>query len=215
MPSSDTKTRILDSAESLFAARGFAGTSLREITREAEANVAAVHYHFGSKEELLRAVLARVVEPVNRERLRRLDRAEAAAGDAPATVEAILDAFITPDLHLIRDLGARGLIITRFLGRSYTEPSELVQSLLREQFGHLGSRFQQALGRALPQLPPDRVFERLMWVVAIVTYILAGTGPAAHGGELDDPDALAERLVAFAAAGMRSPLPRDSKGERS
>src|SRR5688572_23669682 len=74
-----TKERLLNAAERLFAARGFAGTSLREVTAEAGANVAAVHYHFGSKEELLRAVLSRIVAPVNAERLTLLERVEAEA----------------------------------------------------------------------------------------------------------------------------------------
>ncbi len=202
MSSDATKTRILDAAEKLFAQQGFAATSLREITGVAEVNLAAVHYHFGSKEKLLQAVLQRVVEPANRERLARLDRVEAEAGDAPASVEAILEAFIAPDMKAIRELGARGVIVTRFMGCSYTEPSELVQTLVREQFGELGTRFHAALSRALPQLPPEQVFERLMWVVAVITYILAGTGPAAT--DLDDPDALSARLVSFTAAGMRA-----------
>jgi AcrR family transcriptional regulator len=203
MPTDDTKTRILDSAEALFAGHGFAGTSLRAITGRAEVNLAAVHYHFGSKEELLAAVLRRVVDPANRERLLRLDAVE--ADPAPITVEAILEAFIAPDLRLIRDLGARGVIVSRFLARSSSEPSELVQRLIREQFGRLGERFHAALCRALPHHPPDQLYERLMWVVAAITTILAGTGSAASDRSIDDPDALSARLVAFAAAGMRAP----------
>ncbi len=60
---SDTKTRILDSAESLFAEHGFEGTSLRQITSAAGVNLASVNYHFRSKDELIRAIFARRVEP--------------------------------------------------------------------------------------------------------------------------------------------------------
>jgi AcrR family transcriptional regulator len=74
LASKDTKERILDAAERLFAAHGFAGTSLRAVTKEAGVNLAAVHYHFGTKEDLLRAVLSRIVIPVNRERLEMLRR---------------------------------------------------------------------------------------------------------------------------------------------
>ena len=102
-----TRRRILDTAERQFALRGFAGTSLRGITREAGVNVAAIHYHYGSKEELLRATMERILAPVNAERLRLLDEAIAAADGAPS-VEAILSAFLCPDLLLIRDLGERG-----------------------------------------------------------------------------------------------------------
>src|SRR5688500_13800412 len=168
-----TKERLLNAAERLFAARGFAGTSLREVTASAGVNVAAIHYHFGSKEELLRAVLSRIVEPVNRERLEMLNQAVAAAAPAPASVEAILEAFLAPDLRIIRDLGERGAVITRFMGRSYTEPSELVRRMIQEQFGELGSRFHQALCRAVPDVPPDELFWRLMAVVAVITNMLA------------------------------------------
>jgi AcrR family transcriptional regulator len=117
MPGADTREKILDAAERHFAGHGFAGTSLRAVIREAGVNLAAVHYHFGTKEDLLRAVLDRVVVPVNRERLERLGRLEVSSGDEPLTVEGILEAFLAPGLRSIRDLGERGVIITRFLGR--------------------------------------------------------------------------------------------------
>ena len=74
---SDTKESILDAAEKLFAERGFSGTSLRTITAAARVNLAAVNYHFGSKDALIEAVLARRVRPMNAERVARLDRARA------------------------------------------------------------------------------------------------------------------------------------------
>ena len=79
-------------------------------------------------------MFSRIVIPVNRERLEMLEQVEAAAGSDPPSLEGILEAFIAPDLRLIRDLGERGVIITRFLGRSYTEPAEMVQALSREHY---------------------------------------------------------------------------------
>src|SRR3954471_3227822 len=87
----ETKLRILDTAERLFAESGFAATSLRQIISEAGVNLAAVHYHFGSKDELLDAVVTRKAAPVNEERLALLDGLPAEAG-----IPAILDAFLTP-----------------------------------------------------------------------------------------------------------------------
>jgi len=204
-----TSERILDAAERLFAAKGFAGTSLREITASAGVNVAAVHYHFGSKEELLRAVLSRIVEPVNRERLELLGRAEGAAAPEPPSVEAVLEAFLAPDLRVIRELGERGAVITRFMGRSYTEPSDLVRGMIQEQFGELGRRFHQALCRAVPDVPPDELFWRLMAVVAVVTYMLAVPREEGLGGllEPDDVDGTLRRMIAFLGPGIRAPAP--------
>ena len=86
----DTKDRILDTAERLFADKGYPATSLRDITNEAGVNLAAVNYHFGSKEALLSAVLDRRIGPVNEKRLELLDAAEAQAGNQPLALETVL-----------------------------------------------------------------------------------------------------------------------------
>ena len=78
--SQDTKTRILDAAEGLFMAHGFEATSLRQLTAAAGVNLAAVNYHFGSKEELFQAVLTRRLDPMNQERIDLLRRYEREAG---------------------------------------------------------------------------------------------------------------------------------------
>jgi AcrR family transcriptional regulator len=200
----DTRERILDAAERRFANHGFEATSLRAVLADANANLAAVHYYFGSKEELLRAVITRVVEPANNERLRLLAEAEQLATPDPPELEAILDAFVGPDLRLIRDLGPRGGIITRFLGRSQTEPSAVVQNLIRHQYAELGARFLAAFSRALPNVPTDELQFRLHAVVAVITHLMADPG----GIGLLAPERLAEsqqRLIAFAAAGFRAP----------
>src|ERR687891_1853122 len=194
-----TRERILDAAEQRFADEGFAGTSLREITALAGVNVAAVNYHFGSKEELLRAVLSRIVEPVNRERLELLNRAEEAAAPDPPSVEAILEAFLAPDLRIIRDLGPRGAVITRFMGRSYTEPSELVRRMVSEQFGELGERFHEALCRAVPHVGPEEMWWRLMGIVAVITSMLASPEGPVQLLDPDDVDLTLRRTIAFLA----------------
>src|SRR5579864_3993381 len=89
----DTKTRILDAAEKLFADKGFEATSLRDITAEADVNLAAVNYHFQTKDSLIDAVIARRIEPVNKKRVELLD----SAGSNP-NIEQILIAFLAPVL---------------------------------------------------------------------------------------------------------------------
>src|ERR1700682_6647964 len=88
--SATTKARILDAAEALFMEHGFEATSLRTITAAAGANLAAVNYHFGTKEELFEAVLARRLDPMNQERIDLLDKVEREAGGKPASCEKIL-----------------------------------------------------------------------------------------------------------------------------
>ena len=199
----DPKQRILDAAEREFAAHGFHGASLRSMTRAADVNVASIHYYFGSKEALLRATLERIVRPVNEERLRQLD--EALALEQEPSVEAILTAFIRPDLELIARLGERGAIMARFSGRSYTEPEEVVSRIITDLFSEVGARFLAALSLAVPDVSEEELRWRLRCVVAVITYLLAAQGTARALFDPGDIESTSERFVAFAAAGLRAP----------
>src|SRR5437764_6402442 len=98
-----TKERILDVAEALFMEHGYEATSLRAITTAAEVNLAAVNYHFGSKEELFQAVLTRRLDPMNQQRLELLTRFEGEAAPKPLGCDRILSAPLIPALKLARD----------------------------------------------------------------------------------------------------------------
>lgn len=196
------RVRLLDAAEQEFAAHGFHGASLRAITRRAGVNVAAAHYYYGSKEALLRATLARIVEPVNERRLALLDAALAAGG--PPSVESILDAFLRPDLEMMAELGDRGAIIARFSGRSYTEPDEIVSRMLTELFADLGDRFVSALQLSLPDLSREEALWRLRCVVAIITYLLTTAGTPRSMFDGVDVEGATRRFIGFLAPAMRS-----------
>ena len=101
--SADTKTRILDTAESLFMEHGFEATSLRSLTTAASVNLAAVNYHFGGKEELFHAALRRRLDPMNQERIDLLESLEREAGGRALSCEKILFAMLIPALKLARD----------------------------------------------------------------------------------------------------------------
>lgn len=114
----NTRELLIDAAERLFAAQGFDSTTIRGITREADANVAAAHYHFGSKEALLRAVLDRYIAPLNRRRIELLDAAVREAAGVPVALDALLRAFLLPDLETIEALRDRGVVVAHLMGRS-------------------------------------------------------------------------------------------------
>src|SRR4029078_3605251 len=97
--STATKDRMLDAAEELFMEHDFEATGLRQITAAAGVNLAAVHYHFGSKEELFQAVLKRRLDPMTLERVALLDDLEAAARSAPLSCEALIGAMFIPALR--------------------------------------------------------------------------------------------------------------------
>src|SRR5260370_15922671 len=99
-PKVETKQRILDSAERLFAEHGSEGTSLRTIIADAQVNLAAIHYHFHSKEALWEAVIVRRLGPINQERLRLLDACARDPNGGPPSLDAVLGALISPPLRV-------------------------------------------------------------------------------------------------------------------
>ena len=110
----DTKEQIINVAERLFGEKGFAGTSLRNVIREAEVNIAAVHYHFGSKEELFIAVVRRTAQQIVASQLEKL--AEYENLEEPPSLENILEAFYGPPLRVITQMGEPGIVRAQFMG---------------------------------------------------------------------------------------------------
>lgn len=200
----DTRQRLLDAAEILFAERGFADASLRAITARAKANLAAVNYHFGSKDALIRAVFARRLEPLNAERLRRLTALE--AGGRPVTVEAALAAFIEPSLRLRRE-GVHGERFTRLLSRMLIDGSEASRALLRDRYASVLEQFQRTLARTLPQLSAGELRWRLYFTLGVLSFTYASVPPrlpfVPHASE--DEGWLLNQLIRFLAAGLRAP----------
>ncbi|MBE0657112.1 MAG: TetR family transcriptional regulator [Bryobacteraceae bacterium] len=211
-PAKETKDRILDAAESLFIANGFQATSLRRITAMAGVNLAAVNYHFQSKEQLIMAVMMRKLDPVNRQRLTLLDGFEAASGSRPPSLENVLVAFLQP----ITDHQAAGVDLGSFpvlMGRLYSEPGGLFQKLFSIAFAPVAKRFKDAITRALPGSDPlDILWGMHLTVGAMAHYLarppvltlLAGRDAApAH-----DPVESLDRLVAYMAGGFRALVSR-------
>jgi AcrR family transcriptional regulator len=203
---SDTKQRILDSAERLFAENGFDSTSLRTIIADAQVNLAAIHYHFHSKEALLDAVILRRLEPINRRRLEMLDTCERAAGNNPASLEAVIEAFLAPAFRVAAD--HHGTSFTKLMGRIFTEKSLVPR--MKQHMGEMINRFIQAFQNAVPELPRDEVFWRIQFIGgAMALTLLRGTDLEALSGGLcdsSDVEATLRRLIDFAAAGFRAPV---------
>jgi AcrR family transcriptional regulator len=197
----DTKGRILDVAEKLFGLKGFEATSLRDITAEAQVNLAAVNYHFQSKDSLIDAVIVRRIEPVNRRRLEML----AAAGPNPE-LEQILTAFLTPALELNLESA------TPLMSRILSDPNQFVERVFRKHLRPMLDRFSEELGRSLPDLPASERLWRLTFMAGVMTHVMRWSDvlPEMTGGLCDAADrtALIERAVAFLAAGFRVPAPQ-------
>lgn len=201
---SETKEQILAVAERLFAEQGFAGTSLRRVVREADVNLAAVHYHFGSKEGLFRAVVTHIAQPIVAAQLEQLSKCTKA--NDPSEVESILEAFILPPLHVVLSTGEQCIYRARFMGRCRTEPDPL-QLIAKQEFRVSEQAFLDVLQRSLPDQSRTELAWKLDLVVATLIRVATEAGkPGAllQGNTPDDIQMTVSRLVHFLAAGIRT-----------
>jgi AcrR family transcriptional regulator len=200
-----TRKRIIDAAERLFAEGGEDAASVRAVTQAAGVNIAAVQYHFGGREGLLRAVLDRVVAPINQRRVELLDRAEAAHGDV-VPVHVLLDAFVRPDLEALADLRRTQAPLARIIGRAYTQPSPAVAGFADQQFQPVVARLFPLLYRTLPDANPAELRLRMRLNVAIITTLFATAPDPDRPGPLgtDDVDEQVRRLLAFCGGGLNA-----------
>ena len=169
----DAKEKILNVSEKLFAGKGFHNTSLRDITADAEVNLAAVNYHFGSKEALLQSVIERRLLPLNRARLERLEQVRERAvkkGKKPQ-VRDVMRAFIEPTFRFMQS-GPEAGNFTALIGRALSEPEDTVRRFFFRLIWPLFLKLFETLAMALPHLPKDILFWRLQFALGSITHTL-------------------------------------------
>src|SRR6478752_4102597 len=214
--SAGTKTRILDAAERLFMEHGFEATSLRSLTSAASVTLAAVNYHFGSKEELFQAVLTRRLDPMNQERIDLLEKLEREAGGKPLSVEKILSSMLIPALRLARDERRGGKNFLRLLGRAYADPAPFIRHFLSQQYVEMIGRYKEAFLKSLPHLSRQELTWRLHFVMGALSYTLAGTDALKLFAQVTavdkyDDELLLQRLAPFLVAGLKAPALGDTR----
>lgn len=196
----DTKSRILDAAERLFAEHG-PDVSLRSITAQAGVNLAAVNYHFQSKDALFEALLERRFEPINQARLRALNELELECPSGPLPLERVLDAFLGPILDFA---GQDPDHYRPLMGRMFSMPDEYARLLFERHIAPVMARFRIAFARALPGLrDPDLTWCMIFCVGVMVQPMVVSKVLPVVGLRLRD-SALREHVLRFAAAGMRA-----------
>ncbi len=207
----DTKTRILDAAETLFVAGGFESMSMRQITSAAGVNLAAVNYHFGSKDALIQAVLSRRLDPLNEQRVAMLDAFEANLGEQ-LTCEHILVALFLPAVRIFRSDAPMADRYLHFLGRAYTDPSPVVRDFINTHYIQTLGRFFFAFQRALPELSREDLGFRLNFAMGALSGILAGGNTQRLIREFtqqqgDHEAVILSRLASLMVAALKAPLP--------
>ena len=205
----DARTRLVDAAERLFAEHGYHAVSLRTIMGLARVNVAAAHYYFGSKKNLLQAVLDRRATQINQARKERLLRCIDRNGKA-ATVEKILEAYIGPALEVCSEPG--GQLFVRVSALASVDPSPDVQDIMQSTYDETAKLFVDTLKRAYPRLKEADLYWRLSCVYGAMLYIRANNGRVARildrkSGPIESrtvQEAL-RHVVPFLAAGLSLP----------
>ena len=200
-----TKDRILGAAEELFAQHGFAGTSLRQVTTRADVNIAAVNYHFGSKENLVNEVFRRRMDEMS---ARRLAQLKAALQQHPGELEPVLAAFVEPALAMAQDRHGGGAFI-RVIARAYAEKNDSLRKFLSDQYGHVLRDFAKAIAGCVPALGKEQLYWRLDFLSGALTYAMADFGMIKRPSGLSEAahrERAARELIRFASAGLKADI---------
>jgi AcrR family transcriptional regulator len=204
-----TKNKILDAAESLFADKGFNGTSLREITSLAEVNLAAVNYHFGSKKELIKAVMSRYMNELSPNLQASL--LVICQQESKPTLNEVFSAFIDPllSLNVFRENGTSNFL--QLLGRGYTDSQGFLRWFLTTQYPEVITNFVTAVQRAYPELSAEDIFWRLHFTMGTVIFTMSSSDALMDIAKSDfeqdvDIADVIRKVIPFVAAGVGAPL---------
>lgn len=204
-----TRDKLLDAAARLFAERGIDNVPIAEIVRVAgQRNASAVHYHFGNRDEVLRALLARHVPAIHDRRVELLDKARA---QPDTDVRSAVEAIVRP----ITELARRG-----WRERAYLQiGSELTRWLARADLPAMAALMEETAGfeawrllrqRAQGEVPDDLWEERQDICISFIGRAAADRARLLDR-DGDDPelsdDRFVDNLVAMAIGAMTAPMP--------
>ena len=197
MASDQTRTAILAAAERLYADRGFGDVTLRDIVAEANVNLAAVNYHFGSKDELIAELFVTRSIATNRERLNELKAAEENGGGS-AGVDQILRALVGPPLRGCLGPNREGSTAARFMIRASIESVPPIRRIRNREIDHL-RKFAAAMRRAMPDRDEAELYWGLHFALAMAHHTIREKERLAKLSEgkcdLDDVAAIIDRVV--------------------
>ena len=214
MANKDTAKAILNAAEELFSEKGFAETSLRNITTKAGVNLAAVNYHFGSKKELIQAVFARFLNSFCQQLELSLDEYQKTRGDQQPDLNAVL--MLLPSIVLQSDEGnladhnqRRLGIFMRLLGLAYAQGQGHVRKFLKQEYGTIFNRYMAFVTAASPELSDQDRFWRIHFMLGATVFTMSGAEALMAIAEHDygvqtNISEVFERLIPFLGAGLQA-----------
>lgn len=211
MAQSDTVDRILDAAEVLFAERGFSETSLRMITSKANVNLAAVNYHFGSKNALIQAVFSRFLSPFSLSLESELKRISEKHTDKPIDIETLMG-IVTSCIVSVPTQNKAGVsVFMRLLGLAYTQSQGHLRKYLEQEYSRAFKLFMKHVREATPELSQVDRFWRIQFMLGTTAFTMSSIEALSGilANELDvqsSTEDVLKRLVPFLAAGLQAPL---------
>lgn len=208
MASNNTKNRILDAAEQLFADAGFSGTSLRQLTSLAKVNLAAVNYHFGTKENLIKEVFLRRLDILYNMRQQQLDALYTLHPGGIPPLREVLKAFIYPALQMSVPGEDGQSAFVKVLARAYVEYRDDLRKLLSTRYGEQNRRFFQAIAATLPTVSERQLYWRIDFMIGALTYAMADFGFKKRSEGMNDEEywgRTVKELVLFAESGLAQP----------
>jgi AcrR family transcriptional regulator len=204
MPSDYTRSAILNAAERLYADRGFADVTLRDIVAAADVNLAAVNYHFGSKDELIAELFVTRSLATNRERLNELKAAEVAGGGR-AGIDTILRALVGPTLCGCLGPDRERSPAARFMIRASIESVPPIRRIKNREIDHL-RKFAAAMRRSLPERSEVDLYWGLHFALAMAHQTIRDSERLTKLSEglcdLDDVEGIIERIVAVSVMAL-------------
>ncbi|MFM2242575.1 MAG: hypothetical protein RLZ97_1430 [Verrucomicrobiota bacterium] len=202
-----TRQKLLEAAETLFSEMGFDRVTVRDVTDKAGANVAAVNYHFGSREGLVEKVIERHISPVNEERLARLDMLERKSGAKAVVLEEILEAFVRPFLTQLRRSELSEKLTFKLMGRMLGDQAGRMPATVEAQFNEVVHRFRRAFAKALPHLDEEELLWRTHFMAGGMIHAMAHADLLHRltRGASGNPstEQTLSRFIRYAAAGLR------------
>ncbi len=207
LPESGSKRNLFDAAQQLIAEKGFEAVSVRHITHLAKTNVAAVNYHFGSRDALLRMVMMRYLVPINEERLVRLETIERKSSGKAAPLEEVIDAFVRPLVTQARKSELSERLFYKLIGRIFAEYGDGMPKEIEDHLRQIVERFTRSFAKALPTVAMEDLVWRIHYLVGGLIHLLTHQDVIQRlpNGAAGAPtmEATLSRFIRFAVAGLR------------
>lgn len=210
MANRNTVDKILDAAQSLFSERGFAETSLRMITSKAGVNLAAVNYHFGSKEALIQATFARFLTPFSREFREQLSCYVADVGEDKVEITHMIAIMASSAQVIAGQRGQDVSVFMRLMGLAYSQAQDHLRKYLKEHYADVFKPFMRLLKTSCPEMKPIEWFWRIHFVLGTLAFIMSSVDSlqAMAASDLSVNSQFTDMigyLATFVSAGLQAP----------